>query len=142
MAVVLVQSFLIRLAKYVSVYVLLLGFLRSHGYRPADVGLWKTILGLTGAEFTALLPVKGLGGFGTWETAWSALFRILGFPGDLAVVSGLGVHITTNLLEYGLGALAILLLLLLFLRRGTGTGRRRGGESAPGLSAPGARHVG
>lgn len=140
MAVVLVQSFLIRLAKYVSVYILLLGFLKSHGYRPADVGLWKTVLGLTGAEFTALLPVKGLGGFGTWETAWTATFRILGFPGDLAVVSGLGVHVTTNLLEYGLGALAVLLLLLPFLWGSKRNGRGRVGESAPGRSSPRARH--
>ncbi|MBM3296902.1 MAG: flippase-like domain-containing protein, partial [Candidatus Aminicenantes bacterium] len=124
--VILCQSFLIRLTKYVSVYFLLCGFLRGHGYRPEDIGFWKTVLGLTGAEFTAILPVKGLGGFGTWEAAWTATFRLLGFPGDLAVVSGLGVHLTTNILEYGLGAAAILLLLLTYLRRGRAEARRSG----------------
>ncbi len=114
---IFVQSFFIRLAKYVSVYVLLGGFLRSQNLDPSDVGLWRTILTLTGAEFTAVLPVKGLGGFGTWEAAWTAVFRLLGFPTNLSVVTGLGVHLTTNILEYGLGLAAILLLLAPFLKR-------------------------
>ncbi|MBN2199540.1 MAG: flippase-like domain-containing protein [Candidatus Aminicenantes bacterium] len=125
MALLLVQSFFIRLAKYASVYFLLCGFLRSHGIRPGDVGFWKTILGLTGAEFTSILPVKGLGGFGTWEAAWTVTFRLLGFPADLAVVSGLGVHITTNLLEYGLGLGAILILLLPYVKHKRHEGRKR-----------------
>jgi len=132
MALLLVQSFFIRLAKYASVYFLLCGFMRSHGYRPADVGFWKTVLGLTGAEFTAILPVKGLGGFGTWEAAWTATFRLLGFPTDLAVVSGLGVHITTNLLEYGLGFVAIVLLLLPYLKRRRNEARQRKDMNAAG----------
>jgi uncharacterized membrane protein YbhN (UPF0104 family) len=117
MAVVLIQSFFIRLAKYVSVFFLLYGLLRSQGYRPGELNLWKTILGLTGAEFTAALPIKGIAGFGTWETAWTYTFRLLGFPRDLSVVSGLGVHLVTNALEYGLGILSLLVLALPFMKR-------------------------
>ena len=117
MAVVCVQSLFIRLAKYVSIFCLLFGLLRSQGYRPADLNFWKTILGLTGAEFTAALPVKGLAGFGTWETAWTYTFRLLGFPQDLSVVSGLGVHFITNALEYGLGIGALLILAFQFLKK-------------------------
>jgi uncharacterized membrane protein YbhN (UPF0104 family) len=117
MAVVFIQSLFIRLAKYVSIYCLLFGLLRSQGYRPGDLSFWKTILGLTGAEFTAALPVKGIAGFGTWETAWTYTFRLLGFPRDLAVVSGLGVHLITNALEYGLGILSLLILALPFLKK-------------------------
>lgn len=117
MAVVFIQSLFIRLAKYISIYWLLSGLLRSQALKAGDLGFWKTILGLTGAEFTAALPVKGLAGFGTWETAWTYTFRLLGFPGELSVVSGLGVHLITNALEYGLGIIALLILALPFMRK-------------------------
>jgi uncharacterized membrane protein YbhN (UPF0104 family) len=134
MVVVFLQSLFIRLAKYVSIYCLLFGLLRSQGYRPADLNFWKTILGLTGAEFTAALPVKGLAGFGTWETAWTYTFRLLGFPRDLSVVSGLGIHLTTNALEYGLGILALLILAVPFLKKNPKKGADAGSSGIrPGL---------
>ncbi len=138
MSVVLVQSFFIRLAKYVSIYFLLWGFLGSHGYRLTDISFWRTNLGLTGAEFTAIFPVKGLGGFGTWEMAWTVTFQLLGFPVVLAAdklflikSTGLGVHLTTNLLEYGLGLAGILLLLLPYLRRRRDEARKMNAPASP-----------
>lgn len=109
---VLIQSFFIRLCKYASVYLLLYALLRSHGYSLADLSFWKTILGLTGAEFTAVLPIKGLAGFGTWETAWVFTFKLLDFPDSLATISGIGIHLITNISEYSLGILSILILAL------------------------------
>jgi len=117
MAVVFIQSLFIRLAKYISIYCLLSGLLHSQARGPSDFSFWKTILGLTGAEFTAALPVKGIAGFGTWETAWTYTFRLLGFPQDLSVISGLGVHLITNVLEYGLGIIALLTLALPFMKK-------------------------
>ena len=79
--------------------------------------MWKTILGITGAELTSALPVKGIAGFGTWETAWTLTFQLLNFDSRLAIISGIGVHLLTNLFEYSLGILAILVLAFLLLKK-------------------------
>jgi uncharacterized membrane protein YbhN (UPF0104 family) len=110
-------SLLIRLAKYVSLFALFYAFLRSFGYALADLSFWVFILGLSGAELTSALPVKGLAGFGTWESAWALTFRLLDFDPKLAVISGFGVHFLTNLFEYSLGIASILILVRPYLAR-------------------------
>jgi uncharacterized membrane protein YbhN (UPF0104 family) len=110
-------SLLIRLGKYISLYFLLFALLKSHGFLLKDLSFWKTILGITGAEMTSALPVKGLAGFGTWESAWAVAFRLMNFEAGLAIISGIGVHLITNLFEYGLGFLSILILAVPYLKR-------------------------
>ncbi len=100
-------SFLVRGAKYASVFFLLRALLPAASPR-IDAGLM--VLGLTGAELTSALPVKGLAGFGTWETAWALTFRLLGVDPALAIVTGIGVHLLTNVFEYGLGILSLVAL--------------------------------
>lgn len=109
-------SLAMRFAKYASLHVLLFSLLRSHGFGLRDLSLWKTILGITGAEFTSVLPIKGLGGFGTWESAWALTFKLMNFDPGLAIISGIGVHVITNLFEYALGILSILILALPFIK--------------------------
>ncbi len=112
-------SLLLRMAKYGALYFLLFSLLHSHGFSLRALSLPKTILGITGAEFTSVLPVKGLAGFGTWESAWALAFKLMDFDPELAVLSGIGVHLITNLFEYSLGILALLLVfspLIRFLR--------------------------
>ena len=111
-------SLFIRLAKYGSLYFLLFSLLRSHGLSLERISFWKTILGTTGAELTSALPIKGIGGFGTWESAWALTFRLMNFDSRLAVLSGIGVHLLTNLFEYSLGIAAILILAFPLLKRG------------------------
>jgi len=108
-------SLLIRLGKYVSIYFLLFALLRSHGFSLSTFSFWKLILGITGAELTSILPVKGLAGFGTWESAWTLTFGLMNFDQSLTIISGIGVHLITNLFEYslGIGSLAVLALPLL-----------------------------
>ena len=108
-------SLLIRLAKYISVYALFYAFLKAQGYALQDLSFWVFILGLSGAELTSALPLKGLAGFGTWESAWALTFRLLGFDPKLAIVSGIGVHFLTNLFEYALGIGSILVLVWPYL---------------------------
>lgn len=108
-------SLLIRGAKYASLYLLLAALLR--GAVGGILGFWTMILGLTGAELTSVLPVKGLAGFGTWESAWALTYRLLGVEPRLAILSGIGVHLLTNLYEYGLGLLGLAVLALPLLRR-------------------------
>ncbi|MEW5901442.1 MAG: lysylphosphatidylglycerol synthase transmembrane domain-containing protein [Acidobacteriota bacterium] len=113
-------SLFIRLAKYVSVFALFCALLRSHGFALSDLNFWIFILGLSGAELTSALPVKGLAGFGTWESAWALTFRLMSFDTRLAILSGIGVHLITNLFEYSLGIASILTLAWPFIRRPKG----------------------
>ncbi len=99
----------IRLAKYVSLYFLLFSLLRSHGFSLESLSFSKTILGITGAELTSALPVKGIGGFGTWESAWALTLTLMGFETRVAILSS-GIHLITNFFEYFLGILSILVL--------------------------------
>jgi uncharacterized membrane protein YbhN (UPF0104 family) len=107
---IFILSLLIRLAKYGSVFALFYALLRSHGFSLRDVSIWTFILGLSGAELTSAFPIKGLAGFGTWESAWALTFRLMDFDPRLAVISGIGVHLLTNIFEYSLGIASILIL--------------------------------
>lgn len=109
---VLVLSLFIRLAKYGSLYFLLFALLHNLGYTLASLSFFKTILGITGAELTSVLPIKGIAGFGTWETAWALTFRLMNYDPQLAIISGIGVHLITNLWEYALGITSLLIITL------------------------------
>ena len=121
---VFLLSLLIRLAKYVSVYYLFFGLLRSLGFSLSDLSFWVFILGISGAELTSALPVKGLAGFGTWESAWALAFRLMGFDARTAILSGIGVHLLTNVFEYALGIGSILVLAFPYLRKTRGQNDR------------------
>jgi hypothetical protein len=103
-------SLLLRATKYGALYSLLFSLLHPHGFTLRSLSPAKTILGITGAEFTSILPVKGLAGFGTWESAWALAFRLMDFDPELAVMSGIGVHLITNFFEYSLGIAALLIV--------------------------------
>ncbi len=110
-------SLSIRLAKYISIYFLFFSLLRSHGFSLADLSFWTFILGISGAELSSALPVKGLAGFGTWESAWALTFGLMKFEPQLAIISGIGVHLLTNTFEYSLGIASILVLAWPYLRK-------------------------
>jgi uncharacterized membrane protein YbhN (UPF0104 family) len=110
-------SLLIRLGKYASLFVLFFALIRSQGFALSDLSFGKVILGVTGAEMTSALPIKGLAGFGTWESAWAVALRLMRFDPQLAVLSGLGIHLLTNLFEYSLGLASLVILLLPFVRK-------------------------
>lgn len=114
---VFILSLFIRLAKYISVYLLFFSLLRSHGFSLRSLSFWMFILGISGAELTSALPIKGLAGFGTWESAWALTFRLMNFDPRLAIISGIGVHLITNLFEYSLGIASILILAWPYLKR-------------------------
>ncbi|NOR15648.1 MAG: hypothetical protein GQ544_08090, partial [Candidatus Aminicenantes bacterium] len=114
---IFILSLFLRSAKYAALYFLLLALLHSHGYGFHSLSFSQTILGITGAEFTSVLPIKGIGGFGTWESAWAFTFKLMNFDSSLAIISGIGVHLLTNLFEYTLGILSILFLSLPLIKR-------------------------
>jgi uncharacterized membrane protein YbhN (UPF0104 family) len=104
-------SVLIRFVKFGAYWSLLLGVVREHGLSVADLPFWKVFLGIAGAELSATLPIHGLAGFGTYETAWALGFASLGLPPRVAILSGFATHLLSQLYDYsvGLAALAVAL---------------------------------
>ncbi len=110
---VVASSFLVRAFKYGSLYFLLHAVVANLNFSIEDLNFWKVFLGILGAELSALFPIQGLAGIGTWESAWALTFRFLGhFDTQIAIVSGFGVHLVTQMFEYSLGILGMLILYL------------------------------
>jgi len=106
-------SLAVRIFKYGSLYFLLHSVLVHLNFAITDLNFWKVILGILGAEFSALLPIHGVAGLGSWEAAWVLTFKLLGFfDPQVAIVSGFSVHIITQIFEYFLGILSIIILYL------------------------------
>ncbi|MBI2963762.1 MAG: flippase-like domain-containing protein [Deltaproteobacteria bacterium] len=129
-AALLAISFVIRLLKFAAYWALLLGVVREHDLTAADLPFWRVFLGIAGAELSATLPIHGIAGIGTYETAWAMGFRGLGMPARVAILSGFATHLLSQLYDYSLGLLA--LAVALAWSRG---GRRVG----PGIDSPTAR---
>lgn len=104
-------SLLLRLLKYGSLYFLLHSLLSSRGYGFSELGFSKFVIGIAGAELSSNLPIHGLAGIGTWPAAWALTFHLLGFDKQIAIISGLGLHLITQVYEYILGISGILFLI-------------------------------
>lgn len=109
-------SVVLRLTKYGAIISLLWALLYSHGFSLPELNFFKVVLGVTGAEFTSILPIKGIGGFGTWESAWAFTFQLLNFKQNLAIITGLGVHLISNFFEYIIGIISIVMISLPFIK--------------------------
>lgn len=83
---VLISSLLIWILNYVVAYVLILGM-------DIIISPQSVILGGTFILLTMILPIQGIGGFGTTEGIWTLVFVPLGMSLSSAVVSGFGYHI-------------------------------------------------
>jgi hypothetical protein len=106
--------------KYGSLYFLLHSVLVHLNYSFADLNFWKVFIGILGAEFSALLPLQGIAGIGTWESAWAFTFKLLGhFDTQIAIISGFSVHLITQMFEYSLGIISIVVLYLPFRKTGS-----------------------
>ncbi|MCP3931908.1 MAG: flippase-like domain-containing protein [Bacteroidetes bacterium] len=102
----------VRFCKYLSLYVLLIGFVIPLGYQLADFPLPKVFLGLCSAELAASLPISGIAGFGAYEGAWALVFQLLGYPERIAMLTGVSHHLFTQVYGYSIGGIALLLLVL------------------------------
>lgn len=104
-------SLVLRLCKYGGIYSLALAVALPLGYGAGGFGFFNVVLAAVSAEVAAALPVHGLAGFGSYETAWTLSFTYLGFPREHAVVSGILVHVIGQVAEYALGTLALVWLM-------------------------------
>jgi len=117
---VIVLSFLIRILKYGCIAFLLFAILNPvdpHTYTMRAIGYWPVFLGASLAELSASTPLSGIGGFGLYEGVWTGTFYLLGYPRELAALSGVSGHIITQVFGYSLGVLGIIILMTPLLWR-------------------------
>ena len=83
---ILIISTLIWISNYLMFFILL----NSMGvFFPFQI----VVLGATFVLLTSVLPIQGVGGFGTTELAWAAVFVPLGLSLEIAIISGFSFHI-------------------------------------------------
>ncbi len=116
---VFLLSLAVRLTKFGGHYFLLQAVLVPLGVAWGSLGFFESFLGVAGAELSAMLPISGLAGFGTWEAAWTLGFTQLGLTPDQAVLSGFATHVLSQLHDYTLGILALIALMWPGRRSGT-----------------------
>jgi uncharacterized protein (TIRG00374 family) len=66
------------------------------------------LLGSTFALFTTILPIQGIGGFGTIEGGWAIGFIAVGLTKEVAISSGFVVHIVILVYFLILGLLGLI----------------------------------
>lgn len=106
----LLLTVILRLLKYGSLYVLLVGTVEHWGvpvssFHPS-IGIGAFLV----AELSASLPASGFLGFGLYEGTWATVFSLSGASLSTSALIGipLTVHILTQFVGYVLGALSIL----------------------------------
>ncbi|MCP4155648.1 MAG: flippase-like domain-containing protein [bacterium] len=100
-------SLVIRVIKYLFVFVLFDGVVRV-GFGLHAFSVFS--FGLAGTEMSSLIPIQGIGGFGTWELAFAYIFKALQVPANNLKEAGFVIHITTQVWEYFIGILAFLFI--------------------------------
>lgn len=97
-------SFASRLCKYVYNYILFEGVLHL-GISLKHFSIF--CFGLAATEASALLPIQGPAGFGTWELAFAFVFSALRVPAANIREAGFAIHITSQAWEYAIGLLTL-----------------------------------
>lgn len=109
---IILMTIALRLAKYVSLYVLLLSVVSPQGVSAGDLDPVISTLAFLAAEASASLPVSGLMGFGAYEGAWSLIFSLNNteIPSLPSVI--LLVHLITQVVGYSFALLALSFFLI------------------------------
>jgi len=122
---VLLLSVAIKLGKYFSLYLLLMGIAGQWPEAAARLSLHLVLFALVAAEATASLPISGIAGFGAYEGVMMAALRQAGLSAGQGAMMPFSLHLCTQVLDYTLGGLALACLSL--------SGRGRQGPQPPGL---------
>lgn len=108
-------SVLLRLFKYICLYLLLLSIVYPFGIdNYPNLSFFSSFLGTAITEMSEFLPIRGIAGIGTWHAVWAHTFdflNILDF--DLARTAGLILHSITQLIEYFTGIIILLYIISL-----------------------------
>ncbi|MES0488755.1 MAG: lysylphosphatidylglycerol synthase transmembrane domain-containing protein [Leptospirales bacterium] len=77
-------------ALWMSNYIMFFTVLK---FLQIKIGFWTSVLGSSGAIVTNLLPINGLGSFGTLEAGWTLGFMFVGLDKNSAIASSFVMHI-------------------------------------------------
>ena len=110
---VLLVSVAIRFLKYMGLYVLVMGLAAQWPAASAQLSFPLVLFALLAAEATASLPVSGIAGFGAYEGVMMATLRGAGLASTQAALIPFGLHLMTQVIDYSLGALALVALSLI-----------------------------
>lgn len=114
----LVLSVVIRLFKYVGLYLLVVGLAQQFGPQVVGkLGFGVVLFALIAAEATASLPVSGIAGFGAYEGVMMATLAAAGLDGKQAALLSFGLHLLTQVIDYSLGSLCLFRLSLINRKR-------------------------
>lgn len=84
------------------------------------IGLFEATFGSALAIITSLVPLSAFANFGTFEAGWTGGFGLFGVPADVAVATGVGLHLVQLVHVVALGLLG---------HAGMALWARRGGRS-------------
>jgi len=57
------------------------------------LSIWEVCLGSMVIVITSILPIHSVGGFGTTESVWASIYITLGVSREMAIASGIGIHL-------------------------------------------------
>jgi uncharacterized membrane protein YbhN (UPF0104 family) len=103
-----VLNLVVKVLKYVSAYLLFEGVVRA-GFSIGNLAVFS--VGLATAEISAIVPVQGIGGLGTWEAAFTLIFSQLAIDSGNTFLTGLVLHVVTQCWEYAIGIIAFIYLM-------------------------------
>ena len=98
----------LRCAKYISLYVLLIGVLPQ----VSGLNFGLSTLAFVSAEAAASLPASGILGFGAYEVVWATVFSAAGFDLSSPVSIIFQIHILTQVFGYFIGFSGLLAFIL------------------------------
>ena len=75
-----------------------------------QLDIWALLIGLTFTVLISILPVHGVGGFGTMEGAWPVIFISLGVGKELAISTGFAYHIVIIIFTLLTGIYGLIIL--------------------------------
>lgn len=75
-----------------------------------QLDIWSILVGFTFSVLISILPVHGVGGFGTMEGAWAIIFIALGTEKEIAISTGFAYHIIIIIFTTLIGIYGMLFL--------------------------------
>ncbi len=112
---IFILSFALRILKYMGLYFLLLAIVFPFGLENYEnLSFFSSFLGTAATEMSEFLPIKGIGGIGTWHFVWAKTFEFLNILDfELAKKAGIMLHTITQLIEYSAGIIVLLYIISL-----------------------------
>jgi len=74
------------------------------------LSIWEGCLGSMVIVITSILPIHSVGGFGTTESVWATIYISLGVSKEMAIASGIGIHLILFMYLLIIGVVGVFLM--------------------------------